>query len=181
MVRIETMSLADVALVHTEPFVDQRGEFARFYCEHALQSLLGGRSIKQINFSSNRRGGTLRGLHYQEPPHTDMKFVRCLRGRTFHVVVDIRPHSPTFLRWTSVELDAGAMTMVCVPEGFAHGFQSLQNDCQLMYFVTSPFAPAHQAGLRYNDPALAIKWPLEVTELSERDQRHPLLSTGAAA
>lgn len=175
-VRIEPMPLEGAAVVRSDPFADQRGLFARFFCENELDGLLGSRTIKQINFSSNRRRGTIRGLHYQLVPHTDMKFVRCLRGETFHVVVDIRQDSPTFLRWHSVNLRADALNMLVVPEGFAHGFQSMDDNSELMYFVTSSYAPAHQGGLRYDDPRIGIAWPLAATELSERDANHPLLS-----
>ena len=176
-VRIEPMPLEGAALVQADPFADHRGLFARFFCDGELGALLGTQTIKQINFSSNRRRGTIRGLHYQRTPHADKKFVRCLRGESYHVVVDIRPDSPTYLRWHSVELHADAMNMLFVPEGFAHGFQSLRDDSELMYFVTSSYAVAYQGGLRYDDPVIGIAWPLEVTELSERDATHPLLLT----
>ncbi len=179
MDRIEPMPLAGAAEVHSRPFNDHRGSFVRLFCEEALLPLLGTRRIRQINYSTNLRKGTLRGLHYQIPPHSDMKFVRCVRGTTYHAIVDIRPESPTYLKWHAVRLDAKAMNMICVPEGFAHGFQSLQDNCELMYFVTSPYVAAQQAGLRYDDPALAISWPLRVSELSERDAHHPLLDVGA--
>lgn len=177
------MPLDGAAVIETDPFQDHRGQFARFFCEEELRPLLGDRAIAQMNFSSNRRRGTLRGMHFQKPPHTDAKFVRCIRGRTYHVVLDIRPDSSTYLRWEATELSARQMNMICVPEGFAHGFQSLEDDCELIYLVTSPYCAGQQGGLRYDDPALRISWPLDVTELSERDARHPLIeeSQGAAA
>lgn len=182
--KIEPMPLEGAAVVQVEPFADHRGLFARFFCDDVLQPLLDHLTIRQVNFSSNYRKGTLRGLHYQYAPHTDLKLVRCLCGATHHVVVDIRPESPTYLKWEAVELQAETMNMLCVPQGFAHGFQSLQNHCQLMYLVTHPYAPRHQGGLRYDDPSLGITWPLEVTEISDRDARHALLhdrAPGAAA
>jgi dTDP-4-dehydrorhamnose 3,5-epimerase len=141
-----------------------------------LGALLGSRTICQVNLSTNLRRGTIRGLHYQRPPHADMKLVRCLRGESHHVIVDLREDSATFLQWHAVALSARTMNMLCVPEGFAHGFQSLQDNCELMYLVTAPYAQQHQGGLRYNDPALDIPWPLEVAEISDRDAHHPLLS-----
>src|SRR3990167_11510898 len=110
------MPLTDAAVVQVDPFADERGLFARFFCDRELDALLGSRTIKQVNFSSNRRRGTIRGLHYQLAPHTDMKFVRCVRGWTYHVVVDLRSDSPTYLQWQSVELNATSINMLCIPE-----------------------------------------------------------------
>ena len=167
-------------MIHVDPFADRRGLFARFYCEDALTELLGTRTIKQVNFSSNHERGTIRGLHYQREPELEMKFVRCLRGEVYSVVVDVRPESPTYLQWHAVNLSGDACNMLCIPERCAHGFQSLNDDCELIYFVTSPYVPSLQAGIRFDDPILAIPWPLPVSRMSDRDIRHAPLARTAA-
>jgi dTDP-4-dehydrorhamnose 3,5-epimerase len=169
------MHIAGAATIHVDPFIDRRGVFVRFYCDEELAGLLGLRTIKQVNFSSNLHRGTVRGIHYQLPPRVEMKFIRCLRGEVFSVVVDLRKSSPTYLKWQSAVLDSEKMNMLCVPEGCGHGYQCLRDNCELMYFVTSSYAPSLQAGLRFDDPALGISWPLPITLLSHRDAHHPLL------
>jgi dTDP-4-dehydrorhamnose 3,5-epimerase len=174
-VKIEPLPVAGAAVIHVEPFTDRRGLFARFYCEEQLADLLGPRVIRQVNFSSNLECGTIRGLHYQQSPHVEMKFVRCLRGEVYSVIVDMREESPTYLQWRAVQLSAAAQNMLCVPERCAHGFQSLEHDCELMYFVTSPYVPELQTGLMFDDPVLSIPWPLPACNVSDRDSQHPLL------
>jgi dTDP-4-dehydrorhamnose 3,5-epimerase len=120
-------------------------------------------------------------MHFQYPPHQEMKLVRCLRGAVFDVLVDLRPESPSFLMWHGEVLSAANMKMLCLPEGFAHGFQVLEPDSEMLYLHTAFYAPEAQGGLRYDDPALGIDWPLEVTEISRRDALHPYLKVGGGS
>ena len=137
---------------------------------------MGQRRIVQINHSRTRLPGALRGLHYQRPPHAEMKFVRCIRGRVWDVALDLRTGSPTFLQWHAEELNPDRSRMLVVPEGCAHGFQVLEPDSEMLYLHTAFYEPAFEGGLAYNDPRLAITWPLPVTELSGADSRRPFLT-----
>lgn len=168
--------LSGVVVVETTPYTDARGAFARLYCEHELAGVIGDRRIVQINHSRTHSAGAVRGLHYQVPPHAEMKLVRCLKGRVWDVAVDLRAGSPTFLQWHAEELAAGDARMLVIPEGCAHGFQALETDSELLYLHSASYAPAAEAGLRCEDPLLGIAWPLAVTDSSERDRRHPLLT-----
>lgn len=154
---------------------DARGAFTRLFCEHSLQSVLGNRHIVQINHSRTTIVGTVRGLHFQYAPHAEMKLVRCLRGRVWDVAVDLRRGSPTVLRWHAEELSPDNCRMMVIPEGFAHGFQVLEPDSELLYLHTAAYTPGAEGGLAHDDPALRIAWPLPVVGLSERDQRHSWL------
>jgi dTDP-4-dehydrorhamnose 3,5-epimerase len=129
----------------------------------------------QINQSRTAVIGAVRGLHYQRLPHPEMKFVRCLKGRVWDVAVDLRHKSPTFLGWHAEELTPNNLRMMVIPEGFAHGFQVLEPESELLYLHTDFYSPKTEGGLRYDDPHLAIDWPLEVTDLSSRDAAHPLI------
>jgi len=165
------------------PHRDARGAFMRLFCAQELQPVLGDRQIKQINHSRTSRAGAVRGLHFQHPPHAEMKMVRCLRGRVWDVAVDLRPGSSTFLHWHAQELVEGDAQMLVVPEGFAHGFQVLEPDSELLYLHTAFYRPSSEGGLRYDDPRLAITWPLPPQDLSPRDLSHPLVGadfTGVA-
>lgn len=167
------LPLAGAAEFRATPARDERGFFARWFCQAELARVNGERRIEQINCSLTRRAGTLRGLHFQLPPHAEDKMVRCIAGRVFDVMVDLRRGSETFGRWHAVVLDAAEMNMVYVPRGFAHGFQTLVDDCQVLYLHTEPHAPQSEAGLSHDSPALGIEWPLAVTELSQRDRELP--------
>jgi len=157
------------------PHRDARGAFMRLFCAQELQPVLGDRQIKQINHSRTSRAGAVRGLHFQHPPHAEMKMVRCLRGRVWDVAVDLRPGSPTFLQWHAQELAQDDAQMLVLPEGFAHGFQVLEPDSELLYLHTAFYRPDSEGGLRYDDSRLAITWPLPPQDLSPRDLSHPLL------
>ena len=168
-------AVPDVFVVETSPNSDARGAFVRLYCEDALQALIANRRIVQINQSRTATVGAVRGLHFQNPPHAEMKLVRCLKGRVWDVAVDLRQGSPTFLHWHGEELTPANLRMIVIPEGFAHGFQVLEPDSEVLYLHTAFYAPGAEAGLRYDDPALGIAWPLAATELSVRDAGHPLI------
>lgn len=161
--------------VHTTILGDHRGVFARYFCENDLQDIVGGRKILQINFSQTSKKGSLRGMHFQNAPSAEMKLIRCLKGRVYDVAVDLRQGSSTFQQWHAIELDAGKRNMVAIPEGFAHGFQALEDDCELLYLHTACYDKTAEGGVRYDDPALAIDWPLPVADISERDLNHPLI------
>ncbi len=160
-------------VVSLDKFEDERGFFARGWC-HKEFSEQGLRPwILQSNISYNRNKGTLRGMHYQKAPFQETKLVRCVRGAIYDVIIDLRPHSPTFKQWTGVELTAGNYKMLYVPEDFAHGFITLEDDTEVIYHVSQYYRPDAEAGLRWNDPAFAIKWPEKVAVISEKDANWP--------
>jgi dTDP-4-dehydrorhamnose 3,5-epimerase len=159
--------------------MDHRGQFMRLFCERELASVIGDRHIRQINFSRTEQAGAVRGLHFQSPPHAEMKLVRCLRGRVFDVAADLRRDSPTFARWHGVELTPENGLMMIAPEGCAHGFQALEPQSEMLYLHTAFYEPAAEGGARHDDPALGIKWPLPVVDLSARDRNFPLIDGGA--
>jgi dTDP-4-dehydrorhamnose 3,5-epimerase len=176
-VRFIETELSGAFLVELERVSDERGFFARTWCsaEFEARGLIG--SLAQCNISYNRRRSTLRGLHFQVAPDEEAKLVHCTRGAIFDVIVDLRPESPTQYRWTSVELSAENHTMLYVPERFAHGFQTLVDDTEVLYQMTAEFRQASGRGLRWDDPFLAISWPIPNPILSARDASHPLLET----
>lgn len=174
--KIRSTAIAGVMVVDAEPVGDARGVFARLYCEAELAGVIGTRRIVQINHSRTAGVGAVRGMHFQYRPHAEMKLVRCLKGKVWDVAVDLRAASPTFLQWHAEELTPENMRMLVVPEGCAHGFQVLLPDSELLYLHTASYAPSAEGGIRHDDPRLAIRWPLPVTDLSPRDSRHPLLT-----
>jgi dTDP-4-dehydrorhamnose 3,5-epimerase len=147
----------------------------RLFCEQELAELIKPRRIVQINHSRTSAIGALRGLHFQYPPHAEVKLVRCLKGRVWDVAVDLRRHSPTFLQWHAEELTSTNAYMMVIPEGFAHGFQALEPDSELLYLHTAFYEPKAEGSLRYDDPCLNIPWPLPPIDLSARDRSHPFL------
>ena len=173
--RFTPMSLSGAYLVQLEPRIDARGTFARAFCarEFAAQGLTA--SFMQANISTNLKAGTVRGLHFQNAPHREAKLVQCVKGSIYDVVVDIREESATYLRWTGVELSDSNGVMIYVPEGFAHGYQTLSDGANVLYLVSEFYTPELEGGLRYSDPKLAIEWPLAVSDISEKDGRWPLL------
>jgi len=162
-------------VIRLEPFSDERGWFARSYCKREFEEIGHNKEWVQLNHSVTYTKGTLRGMHFQHPPFREIKMVRCIAGGVYDVIVDIRAESPTFLQWYGVELSAENKQMLYIPEGFAHGFQTLEENSALLYHHTEFYTPAAEGGFRYDDPALSIKWPLPVTVISERDAHHPLV------
>jgi len=163
-------------VIQRNPIGDERGYFERIFCSDELKSSIGPRSIMQINHTLTAKAGTVRGMHFQHPPHAEMKLVSCLRGEVFDVAVDLRKGSPTFLQWHAEMItDKNHKTFV-IPEGFAHGFQTLTDDCELLYMHTAAYAPDAEAGVNALDPRLAIAWPKPITERSARDQQHAMLT-----
>jgi len=163
-------------VIELEPFSDERGSFARAFCEdefraHGLQS-----RIAQCSVSFNRRRATLRGMHYQIAPHEEAKLVRCTMGTIHDVVLDLRRESPTCLRWYGADLSAENRRMLYVPEGCAHGFITLVDESEVFYQISAPYEPPASRGVRWNDPAFSIAWPIEPAVISQRDAQWPLWS-----
>jgi dTDP-4-dehydrorhamnose 3,5-epimerase len=169
-------SIDGLHVLQRKPLGDDRGYLERLYCAEELGSLVAGKQIEQVNHTLSASRGTVRGLHFQYPPHGEIKFVHCLRGRVFDVAVDLRHRSPTFLHWHAEILDGGNFRTLVIPAGFAHGFQTLSDDCEMLYFHTAAYARDAEGGLNPRDPRLAISWPLSVAGLSPRDAGHPMLS-----
>ena len=170
--QFEETPLQGCYVIRTTPFVDHRGAFARFFCSDELKELLGNRQIVNVNFSRTVKKGSIRGLHFQYPPMAEMKFVRCIRGSVYDVVIDIRINSPTFLNSYGLKLTGNNMKMLCVPEGFAHGFQVLDDFSEMLYLHTNFYSKEHEGALNYNDPTLKINWPLDPRIISEKDINH---------
>lgn len=162
-------------VLQRKPFGDSRGYLERLFCMDELKGLLAGRCIVQVNHTLTASRGTVRGLHFQHEPHAEMKFVHCLHGEIFDVAVDLRRGSPTFLHWHAALLRADNHKTFVIPEGFAHGFQTLSDDCELLYFHTAAWQQEAEGGLHPLDPRIAIDWPLPVAGLSPRDAAHPYL------
>jgi len=169
--------LQGLYVVEANPFIDHRGAFARWFCEAELAEIIGSRHIKNVNFSRTVQKGSIRGMHFQKPPHAEMKLVRCIKGKVFDVAVDLRLDSKTYLQWHGVKLSAEKMNMFAIPEGFAHGFQSLDDNVEMLYLHTEFYNKESEDALRYNDPKLNIQWPLQITEISEKDAKHPLINS----
>lgn len=166
--------LAGLVCVQRHRRGDARGFFARLFCAQTLASAGWHRPIAQINHTYTAQRGTVRGMHFQRAPHAEMKLVTCLRGQVWDVAVDVRPNSSTFLRWHAQHLTADNGCALLIPEGFAHGFQALSDDVEMLYCHSAAYAPEAEAGLHPQDPSLGIAWPLPVEHLSARDAAHPL-------
>ncbi len=171
--------LAGAFLVDVEPKSDERGFFARTWCAHEFAQHGLTPELAQCSVSVTKSKGTIRGLHFQRAPHGEAKLVRCTAGAIFDVIVDLREGSPTFRKWFATELTAANHRMLFSPVGFAHGFQTLTDGCEVHYQMSAVYEPAAASGLRYDDPALGIAWPLPVTSISPRDAAWPLLAAAA--
>jgi dTDP-4-dehydrorhamnose 3,5-epimerase len=174
--KIVSTAVDGLNVIETSAFRDHRGEFARYFCANELAPVMGSRRIVQINRSLTRAVGSVRGLHFQYPPQAEMKLVRCTKGRVLDVAVDIRSGSPTFLKWVGCELSAENALMLAIPEGFAHGFQVLEPDSELVYLTTAAYDPKAEGGIHPEDPSIGVRWPLAVSGLSERDLAHPAIT-----
>lgn len=172
MIFTET-KLKGAYIVDLEKREDERGFFARGWCQNEFEAHGLTPRVAQVNISSNKKRGTLRGMHYQIAPYEETKLVRCTRGALYDVIVDLRPASPTYRQWFGVELTADNYKMLYVPEGFAHGFITLQDETEATYQVSQFYTPGSERGLRYNDPAFGIEWPAEVQVISEKDKSWP--------
>ncbi len=165
--------LAGLRIVRRQRLGDSRGFLSRLFCAEELAATGFDRPIAQINHTFTARQGTVRGMHFQRPPHAEIKLVSCVRGEVWDVAVDVREGSPTFLRWHAARLSADNGQALLIPAGFAHGFQALTDDVELLYCHSAAHAAQAEAGLNPMDEQLAVEWPLAIAELSERDTRHP--------
>ena len=168
--------IAGLKVIERKPIGDSRGFLARIFCAEQLKSAGWEKPIAQINQTVTKKRGTVRGMHFQNTPHFEMKLVSCLRGEIWDVAVDLRKNSPTFLRWHAEKLSAENCRGLLIPEGFAHGFQALTDDCELIYLHSAPYVRDAEAGISPNDPRISVTWPLDIHEISARDVGHPLLN-----
>ena len=168
--------LSGLYVIQRNPISDERGFFERFFCAEEFKTIGLKKSIDQINRTMTHRQGTVRGLHYQFPPFTETKIVSCLQGRIFDVAVDIRRESPTFLHWHAEVLSSDNTKSLYIPDGYAHGFQTMTDDCEILYLHTTPYQADAEGALHAQDPKLGIHWPLPITELSARDASHLWIS-----
>jgi dTDP-4-dehydrorhamnose 3,5-epimerase len=159
--------------IQLEPKTDERGFFARSWCQKEFESHKLNSRLVQCNISFNSRRGTLRGMHYQVPPFAEAKLVRCTRGSIYDVLIDLRPDSPTFREWIAVVLHAETRNMVYVPEGFAHGFLTLEDNAEVLYQMSQFYSAESARGVRWDDPAFGVVWPERVIVISERDRTYP--------
>jgi dTDP-4-dehydrorhamnose 3,5-epimerase len=162
-------------IIEPELIEDERGFFARTWSQTEFVRYGLNPRVVQTNLSFNQRRGTLRGMHFQAQPHEEAKVVRCTAGSIYDVIVDLRPESPTFRQWIKAELSANNRLMLYVPESFAHGFQTLEDDTEVAYQISEYYHPESARGVRWDDPVFGIDWPLEISVMSERDRSHPFI------
>jgi len=167
--------LMDLKVILRKKLEDHRGYLSRFYCADEFISAGVNKTIAQINHTLTKAKGTIRGLHFQYLPYTEVKLVSCLKGEIWDVAVDLRCNSPTFLQWHGEILTADNCKSLLIPEGFAHGFQTLSQDCELIYLHTEKYQSESEGALNVLDPSLNIDWPLPIGELSDRDRKHPFI------
>jgi dTDP-4-dehydrorhamnose 3,5-epimerase len=173
---VTDLPLAGLKLVERQRLGDARGFLSRLFCAEELGAAGWSQPIVQINHTYTAQRGTVRGLHFQRPPHAEMKLVSCIRGEVWDIAVDVRAGSKTFLHWNAERLSADNRRALLIPEGFAHGFQALTDDVNLLYCHSAAYTAAAEAGVNAKDPMLAIVWPLQITELSSRDAQQPMLN-----
>lgn len=172
--RFEETEIAGVWVVEADVFADDRGAFARAWMPEDFAARGLETTVVQCSLTTNVRRGTLRGLHFQASPYEEAKFVRAVRGAIFDVAVDLRPGSPTYCRWTGHELSAANRRALYLPAGVAHGYQTLEDDSDVLYFVSAPYMPTHQRGVRWNDPAFGVRWPIDPPAVMHpRDAGYP--------
>jgi dTDP-4-dehydrorhamnose 3,5-epimerase len=174
--QFEPTPLEGAYTINLEKLGDDRGFFARFFCSKEFADRQIRNQFVQVNNSFSADKGTLRGMHYQLAPKAETKVVRCIKGAIWDVIIDLRPNSTTFKQWYGKELTAENRTMMVVPEGFAHGFITLEDDSEVLYLVSEFYSPEQERGILWNDPAFSIVWPTEPVVLSDKDQNHPIFS-----
>ena len=167
----------DLIEINLDFYKDNRGLFSRLFCHLELSKILENRNIAQINISETKEKGSIRGLHYQRPPNCEMKFVYCLKGEIYDVVTDIRRNSKNYLKWHASKISSSTgLNGLIIPEGFAHGFQTLTDDVLMLYLHTVPYSKESEGCIRFDDPSLKINWPLRLSNISEKDERQPFIS-----
>lgn len=173
---ITKLPLAGLKRVVRQRLGDQRGFLSRMFCAEELVAAGWVKPVAQINLTYTAQRGTVRGMHFQQPPHAEMKLVSCVHGEVWDVAVDLRANSPTFLQWHAERLSADNGCAMLIPEGFAHGFQALSDNVEMLYCHSQAYVADAEAGLNPNDQRLVIDWPLTITEISSRDTKHPLIT-----
>jgi dTDP-4-dehydrorhamnose 3,5-epimerase len=173
--KILNSPFAGAFVLELEPYSDPRGMFSRVFCQEEFRQIGHSKQIVQINHSLTKKRGAIRGMHFQYPPRAETKIVRCLVGSVFDVMIDLRPDSSSFLGWHGETLSPNNHKMMYIPERFAHGFQTLEDNVELLYMHTEYYSPGHEGGVRYDDPRIGVPWPLRVTEVSPKDGAYPLL------
>jgi dTDP-4-dehydrorhamnose 3,5-epimerase len=173
--KFERTKLLGAYLIHPEPFSDDRGWFARTYCKKEFEEIGHVGEWVQLNHSTTYKKGAIRGMHFQVHPYEEIKMVRCIAGAIYDVIIDLRKGSPSFLKWFGAELSAANRNMLYIPKGFAHGFQTLTENCELIYHHGSFYMPNSEGGIRYDDKKVGIVWKLPLSSISERDNNHPYL------
>ncbi len=173
---IHATPLPGLVVIERKPIEDDRGFFCRYYCSEEFREAGLRKPIVQINHTLTRKKGSIRGLHFQYPPYAECRIVNCLRGEVFDVAVDIRKGSPTFLHWHGEILSASNQRSLLIPEGFAHGFQSLIEDCELIYLHSAPFNDRSKGAINIADPGIGIVWAMPITDISDRDLHHPFIT-----
>lgn len=169
-------SLLGAYFIEIERIADERGFFARSYCEDEFAKYNLEPCTSQCNISFNKKKGTLRGMHFQKAPQEEAKLVRCTLGAIYDVIIDLRPNSPNYCQWFAAELTAENRGMLYIPKGFAHGFQTLEDNTEVFYQMSAKYSALHATGLRWNDPVFTIEWPTTVTNISPKDQNYPNFS-----
>ena len=172
---ITPLKLDGTYVIESNGHKDKRGYFSRYYSKRDLQKILNEKEILNINFSQNFKKGVFRGLHYQKPPYCEIKMPRCIKGKILDIFVDLRENSKTFLEWDSIVLSEENQKMLFIPEGFAHGFQSLDDNSQILYLTTEYFFQEYEDALNIKDPLLKIKLPLPISDISEKDMQHEFI------
>jgi dTDP-4-dehydrorhamnose 3,5-epimerase len=178
--KIIPLSLQGAYIVEPEVYNDERGSFFRFFSADEFEKIGLVKPWLQLNHSITKLKHSVRGLHFQLPPHAEIKMVKCIAGAVFDVMVDLRAGSKTFLQWTGVEISAENRKLVFIPEGFAHGFQTLSDNCELIYHHSAAYQKTAEGGIRWDDPAINIQWPYPALNVSQRDQEHPCIEQGYA-
>jgi dTDP-4-dehydrorhamnose 3,5-epimerase len=174
--RFNKTSINGVYLIDLDLFEDERGWFARTFCKNEFEKIGHQKEWVQINHSFTKNKGTVRGMHYQNPPNSEIKLVRCIAGKIFDVAVDLRKNSASFLKWFGTELSSANKKMLYIPQGCAHGFLSLSDEVEIIYHHTDFYTQSAEGGIHYSDPSLNIDWPIDVKHISERDKNFPELS-----
>ena len=174
--KFNKLPLYGAHIIIAEPFVDNRGMFERVFCKREIKSIHHEKEIVQINHSVTSKKGSIRGMHYQIFPSAEIKIVKAIKGSVYDVIIDVRRNSPTFLKYHGEKISYDNLTSMYIPEGFAHGFQTLEDECELLYFHTSFYDPQNERAIRYDDPLIGINWPLNVADISDKDRSYPYLN-----
>jgi dTDP-4-dehydrorhamnose 3,5-epimerase len=174
--KFNELPLQGAYIITTEPFIDNRGMFERVFCKREIASIRHKKEIVQINHSITRKKGSIRGMHYQIPPSTEIKIIKAIKGTVYDVIIDVRRNSPTFLKFHGENISHDNLKSIYIPEGFAHGFQTLEDGCELLYFHTSFYDQQNERSIRYDEPTISINWPLKVADVSDKDRNYPFLN-----